>query len=390
MTSETPKAPPRPFSKPAFGSWALLLCLSLALYFQFASALLVALTLAVVCRPVYEKLYRLLTRFQVLKSRGAMARGLSSFITQILGAFFVLVCVLAPLWVLSRNRNVILEAAEGASAGAREWSRAKIQALGVRLDIPEWTAFAQLPVRGEAEAPAGVGILHEEPVQATVVDMLSHPAPFLPSALRTLGGWASGLGQLMFLFMALHFMLLHGPDFWQGILESSPEAWRPTFAHLAVRGRTVLVATCMVHGLTALSAFFLALPVFWLVLGAKHCLLMAMLAGFFQFIPLLGSATLLCLITVYFFATGLLREGWICLMVGFPLLVGLPDLLVRPYLAQRFGRVHSMTMLAGFITGIEVFGPLGFVLGPLLLDLIVQFTGQVLRGYGRRQGDARL
>ncbi len=37
-----------------------------------------------------------------------------------------------------------------------------------------------------------------------------------------------------------------------------------------------------------------------------------------------------------------------------------------------------MTMFAGFITGFEVFGILGFVLGPLFLDLMVQFTDQVL------------
>lgn len=65
-------------------------------------------------------------------------------------------------------------------------------------------------------------------------------------------------------------------------------------------------------------------------------------------------------------------------MIAVPLIVGVPDLIVRPYLAGRYGKVHSMTMLAGFITGFEVFGALGFILGPLFLDLIVQFTKQVL------------
>ena len=386
----SPKTPARPFSKPAFGSWALVFALTLSIYFRFASALVVALTLAVVCRPLYEKLDRFIGHYFPFPRHAGLVRGLASVLTQFLACTVVLVCVLVPLGVLSQNRYVILEAVEGASAGTREWGRAKIQALGVRLDIPEWTSFAQLPPPGQAEAPLPGGNFREQAMQGKVVDMLSHPAPFLPSALRTLGGWASGFGQVMVFSMALHFMLLHGPHFWKGILEASPLAWRPTFAHLASRCRTVMVATCMVHGLTALSAFLIALPVFWVIVGAKHFLLLAMLAGFFQFVPLLGSATLLALVTVYCFAMGDIREGWGCLLLGFPLVVGMPDFVVRPYLAQRFGRVHSMTMLAGFITGIEVFGLLGFVLGPLFLDLIVQFTGQILRGYGRRDGDERL
>jgi predicted PurR-regulated permease PerM len=384
------KAEPRPFSKPAFGSWILVFLVSVAVYFRFAAGLLVALTLAVVCRPLYERLHRLLKRHMPSPRQELLVRGMASISTQALASIAVLMCVLAPLWVLSQNRYVIIGAVERTSAGAREWGRAKIQSLGQHLDIPEWTDFAKLPLPGESQDHPPDGILREQAMQSKVVDMLSNPAPFLPSALRTLGGWASGLGQLMFFFMALHFMLLHGPGFWKGVLEASPEAWRPTFAHLATRARTVMVATCMVHGLTALSAFLLALPVFWLIVGPRHFLLLAMLAGFFQFIPLLGSATLLGLLTVYFFSMGGVREAWLCLTLGFPFVVGAPDLLVRPYLAQRFGRVHSMTMLAGFITGIEVFGPLGFLLGPLVMDLIVQFTGQILRGYGRRDGDLRL
>lgn len=367
-----------------------MLALSLALYFNFAAALAGALVLAVVCRPLYDALLRLILRSKGMQGRPSFSRGLASASTQALACSFVLVCVLVPLAVLAQNRMLILNSALGASASAREWGRGQIQSLGDRLHIQEWTDFDELPAPDAVQAPVLSGGLREQPMQEKVVEMLSHPAPFLPSAMRTLGGWALGLGQLMFFFMALHFMLLHGPRFWDEVLAASPAAWRPALTRLGHRGRTVMVATCMVHGMTAVSAFLLALPVFWVIMGARHFLLLAMLAGFFQFIPLLGSATLLSLMTLYFFASGSALQGWGCLALGFPLVVGLPDLVVRPYLSQRFGRVHSMTMLAGFITGIEVFGPLGFVLGPLVLDLIVQFTNQVLRGQGRRKDDEGL
>jgi predicted PurR-regulated permease PerM len=368
------------FSKPAFASWMLMVALSLVLYFNFAQALFLALTLAVICRPLYESLLGLLGGLGLLRRHPGIAMALASLTTQALACLLLLVCVLIPFGVLVQNRLVIFNSALSASAGAREWSRGKIQALGERLHIQEWTDFEELPAPGEAQAPSPTGSFREQPMQEKVVDMLSHPAPFLRSALTTVGGWALWLGQLMFFFMAMHFMLLHGRHFWAGVLEAIPGAWRPTLAFLSQRARTVMVATCMVHGLTALSAFFLALPVFWVLVGAKHFMLLAMLAGFFQFIPLLGSATLLGMVTLYFFATGATLQGWESLLLGFPVIVGVPDLLVRPYLSERYGRVHSMTMLAGFITGIEIFGPLGFVLGPLVLDLIVQFSRQILLG----------
>jgi predicted PurR-regulated permease PerM len=364
------------FSKPGFATWLLILALSLVLYSKFIAALALALILAVVCRPLYEVLQHRLSRYGFLNRRPALSQGLASVFTQALACLFVLICVLAPVWVLSQNRRLIQISSQNAYAEAREWSRQELQALGGRLQIKAWNDFGELPAPDSA--PPATGAPAGQTMQDRVVEMVSDPAPDLPLALKTLGGAGLLIGQLMFFFMALHFLLLHGPTFWKDVCLHCPADWRPTLMSLSHRSRTVLMATCVVHGVSAVSAFFLALPVFWIIVGTKHFLLLAMLAGFFQFIPLLGSVTLVSAVTLYFFAAGSLREAWECLFLAIPLIVGVPDLLVRPYLAGRYGKVHSMTMLAGFVTGFEVFGVLGFVLGPLFLDLIVQFTNQVL------------
>jgi predicted PurR-regulated permease PerM len=366
------------FSKPGFASWLLVVALAMAAYFKFVAALALALILAVVCRPLYDSLRQQLARQGFLMRRPRLAQGLASWMTQGLACLFVGLCVLAPLWVLSRNRAMILSAADGSYAEAREWTRGELQSLGERMQIKAWNDFDELPDPDAAPPAPPAGALPVQSMQDKVVEMVSHPGPDLPFALRTLSGASLLLGQLLFFFMALHFLLLHGPVFWKDVCARCPPAWRPTLVALSRRSRTVLMTTCVVHGLSAASAFLLALPVFWVIVGTKHFVLLAMLAGFFQFIPLLGSVTLVSAVTLYFFAAGNLREAWACLFLAFPLIVGVPDLLIRPYLAGRYGKVHSMTMFAGFITGFEVFGVLGFVLGPLFLDLMVQFTNQVL------------
>jgi predicted PurR-regulated permease PerM len=363
-------------SKPGFASWLLMVVLSLVVYGKFISALTLALIIAVVCRPLYENLLHRLSRFSFLGRHTVLSQGLASILTQVIASLSVLVCVLAPVWVLSQNRLMIQRGAEGAYAQAREWSRQELQSLGERLQIKAWNDFGELP--DPAAAPLTSSSAPAQTMQDRVVEIVSDPAPDLPFAMRTLGGGALLLGQLMFFVMALHFLLLHGPTFLSGVCLRCPSDWRPTLMSLSHRGRTVLMATCVVHGMSALSAFLLALPVFWIIVGSKHFILLAMLAGFFQFIPLLGSVTLVSAVTLYFFARGSLREAWECVFLALPLIVGVPDLLLRPYLAGRYGKVHSMTMLAGFVTGFEAFGVLGFVLGPLFLDLMVQFTNQVM------------
>jgi predicted PurR-regulated permease PerM len=356
----------------------LLVALALAIFSKFAAAFVAAVTLAVVCRPLYDAILALLIRPGRLALHLSLARDLASVATQFLVGLFLLVCVLAPTWVLYQNRKVIVASAEAATDRAREWSRGEIQSLGERLQIKEWNDFDELPDPAEDPAPAAALSPQDQPMQNKLVDMVSHPAPFIPLALRTFGGGAVLLGQVMLFFMTLHFLFLHGPNLWRLMLAKSPAGWSPTFAALSGRGRTVLMSTCLVHGLTAASAFVLALPVFFVIVGLKKFVVFAMLAGFFQLLPLVGSVTLVSLMTLYFFATGGAVAGWECLVLGLPLIVCVPDLVIRPYLSERYGKVHSLTMLVGFITGIEVFGPLGFVLGPLFLDLIVQFTKQVL------------
>jgi predicted PurR-regulated permease PerM len=366
------------FSKPGFASWLLVIALSLAAYFKFAPSFALALILAVVCRPLYDWLHRRLLRQAFLNRRPAFCEDLASVLTQGLACLCVGLCVLVPLRVLAHNRALILRSVEGAYAQAREWSRGEIQSMGERLQIKTWDDFDELPDPSDAPPARALGVAPAVSMQEKVVDMVSQSSPDLPFAMRTLDGAAFLLGQLMFFFMVLHFLLLHGPALWKDVCARCPVAWRPTVSSLGLRGRSVLMATCIVHGLSALSAFLLAVPVFWIIVGTKHFMFLAMLAGFFQFVPVLGSATLVSMVTLYFFAEGSPLQAWECLVLAFPLVVGLPDLLVRPYLASRFGKVHTMTMLAGFVTGFEVFGVLGFVLGPLFLDLIVQFTKQVL------------
>ncbi len=65
----------------------------------------------------------------------------------------------------------------------------------------------------------------------------------------------------------------------------------------------------------------------------------------------------------YIHAAGLLVWG--------VLAVGLIDNLLGPYLMSRGNKMHPFLILLAVLGGLSVFGPIGFIVGPVLVSLFV-------------------
>jgi predicted PurR-regulated permease PerM len=53
------------------------------------------------------------------------------------------------------------------------------------------------------------------------------------------------------------------------------------------------------------------------------------------------------------------------------LAVGLIDNLLGPYLMSRGNKLHPFLILISVLGGISVFGPIGFIVGPVLISLFM-------------------
>jgi predicted PurR-regulated permease PerM len=71
---------------------------------------------------------------------------------------------------------------------------------------------------------------------------------------------------------------------------------------------------------------------------------------------------------LYLFATGssVMAGG---LLLWSVLIVGLVDNLVGPYLIGRGNNMHPFVILISVLGGIALFGPLGFIVGPVISTL---------------------
>lgn len=105
------------------------------------------------------------------------------------------------------------------------------------------------------------------------------------------------------------------------------------------------------------------------IFGVPNAALWGSVAAVAALIPGIGTALVLLPAILYlyfsgetFFAVGLLIWGMTA--------VGLVDNFLGPKLASRGMRLHPFLILLSILGGIGFFGPLGFLLGPLVLSLL--------------------
>jgi predicted PurR-regulated permease PerM len=303
---------------------ALIVLLACVLLVPFVSGLFGALLLYVVARRPYQRLAR---RIPAPIAAATMIVG-------------ILVLIIAPLvWLIVH----LVEEAPSAVAAVQQ------------SGLVAW--LNQLRV--------GDAVIGEEIGKATgtIVSWLSGQAFTLVS------GAQSALLNIVISLFGLYY-LLNGPNGrWETVREYIPfsaqtaDTLRDRF--FAVTDATVLGSglVAVVQGMLIALAFAmtgLLDPLFW---GA-----VALLAAF---VPLVGStlvwlpAALLLLSQHRYGAAALM-----CVMGA--VIAGNVDQVLRPLVYRRMTNIHPMITLVGALAGIDQFGLIGLLLGPLAIALVFE------------------
>ncbi len=193
--------------------------------------------------------------------------------------------------------------------------------------------------------------------------------------------------ELVVFFLVLYLTLEQGEAAGGRLVHALPERVRRPIERLWQMAVDVMYSIYVVHFATAFVTFLVALPFFWL-LGYGHIFFFAVLSGVFQLVPILGQTIILLVLGGYAFAIGDLRGLLLVLLVGYPFVAAIPDLVMRPVLMGAKARVHPAVMFIGFFGGITLLGLVGFILGPLLLSLAVGAYGIVVDELELRRAEA--
>ncbi|WP_226004839.1 AI-2E family transporter [Natrinema salinisoli] len=202
-------------------------------------------------------------------------------------------------------------------------------------------------------------------VQTMAADYLSDAATLFALALPV-------LAIKFALFVVLLFgILLKGDEAGRAAVAPIPHEYRDVVYALATRARETLYAIYVLQVATSIATLVIAYPLFW-VLGYEAALTLAIVAAVLQFVPIIGPSLLIAPIALYHVAAGDLVAAVLMGVFGLLLVAWLPDIAVRPRLARRSAGLPGSLYFVGFTGGLFTLGPIGVVVGPLLVAVFVE------------------
>lgn len=118
----------------------------------------------------------------------------------------------------------------------------------------------------------------------------------------------------------------------------------------------------LIQGATAALGYF--------IFGVKDVLLWGFLTGVFSFLPVIGSMIIWVPICIYLYASGSTGTA-IGLLLYSAIVTSNIDYFARITIMKKLGDVHPVITLFGIIVGLSLFGFIGLIFGPLMVNYII-------------------
>ena len=317
--------------------------LFLAVAWPFLKPLLLGAMLAGLCRPLYRWVTRLL----------GGRRSLASVVTLLI--LFVLVA--GPI---SAFLGVVINQALNVSNEAIPWVQ---QHFGPRstFDMHDWLV---------QRFPAATDYV---PSQQQIVEGLGAAAKsvggfLVASASRMTAGTAAFLLNLFVMVYAMFFFLRDGVTILEKIFYYIPLSHEDE-ARMLERLTSVTRATVKGTIVIGLIQGALAGIAFW-VAGIEGAAFWGTIMVILSIVPGVGPTLVWVPAVIYLFIAGQTLAG-ILLAAWCAAVVGTIDNILRPKLVGKDAKMPDLLILVGTLGGLFLFGPIGFIVGPIVCGLFL-------------------
>ncbi|SFE68745.1 Predicted PurR-regulated permease PerM [Chitinophaga sp. CF118] len=183
-----------------------------------------------------------------------------------------------------------------------------------------------------------------------------------------LGATFNTLTAIAILYFILYFMLVNGR-----ILEARLYEYIPLkdenvhrlgneFRKLVIANAVGIPLIAIIQGIISLIGYFIfgvPQPFFWFTVTC-----------FTAMLPVVGAAAVYVPLGIYLIAAGNTWQGVGVLVYGFAI-VGTSDNISRFMLAKKIGDVHPLITVFGVLIGVNLFGFIGLIFGPLLISMFI-------------------
>lgn len=173
--------------------------------------------------------------------------------------------------------------------------------------------------------------------------------------------------QITVLLFVFYFVLRDGDkltDYLKSILPFSKEDKNRFFKSSKEITKSILYGDLIigtVQGLIMGIGFFL--------FDIPNALILTLLAVIAGILPIIGTAVIFIPVIIFLIADNALTAALGVLVFG--IISSNIDNILRPILLSKMTSRHSAVVLTGMIGGVFVFGPLGVIVGPLILEYLI-------------------
>ena len=194
----------------------------------------------------------------------------------------------------------------------------------------------------------------------------------LANSATSLGDFVLNLPSLILQFFVVLLVFFFGLrdgekafEYFQSLSHLRKETQNKFFTHFRNITRSVLIGEVIVgvvQGLVAGIGYFL--------FGVPNALLLTILTMVVSIIPIVGPWLVWVPVDIYLFVNGSPNAGLGLLIYGL-LLVNWIDAVIRPMIVSRNTEINTVIVLIGMIGGLQIFGILGLIIGPLTLAYVL-------------------
>jgi predicted PurR-regulated permease PerM len=185
---------------------------------------------------------------------------------------------------------------------------------------------------------------------------------------RILGATFNTVTTIFFMYFILYFMLVNGRYMEDRLYEYIPLK-DENVDKVSKEVNTMVVSNAIGIPLIAFAQGLVGL-VGYLIIGVKEPFFWFGVTCIAAMLPVVGAALAYVPLAIIFFAGEETGRGIAMLIFGFGI-IGTVDNVLRFTLLRKLGDVHPLTTVFGVIIGLNLFGFIGLIFGPLLISLFI-------------------
>jgi predicted PurR-regulated permease PerM len=206
-------------------------------------------------------------------------------------------------------------------------------------------------------------------LQGYLLDQLEKVSGTLAArTLGLLGGVVGQILQIFFTIFTMYYLFRDGDRIYNAMLDAIPlnsAETRKIFdrthevIHASVYGVIVIAMVQGTLGGLGFAALGLPSPVVW-----------GVVMFFLSMVPMVGSSVVWVPTAIYLAITGHYGKA-VALTLWGAVVIGTIDNILRPKLVGERAKLHELLIFFSVLGGLQIWGPLGLVLGPVMIAITI-------------------